>query len=118
MARCRDVLTVDEEYLRTNRVFVAEMGGALAGFGSLAPRGPDLELDLLFVEPDRIGDGVGRALLDHALAAAASAGHRRLVVESDPNAEAFYLRCGGRRIGTVASTVEAGRELPLLEFRL
>lgn len=118
LERCRPVLSVDAEYLRAHPVFVAEMEGELAGFASLRERGPDVELDLLFVEPRLLRRGIGQALLEHALRAAAASGYARMVVESDPYAEAFYLRSGGRRIGAVASTVEEGRELPLLAYEL
>lgn len=114
--RCRPVLAVDAAYVRSNPVYVAEADGSVVGFCSLREREPDIEVDLLFVEPGLIGRGVGRALLVHALEVAAKMGYGRAVVESDPYAEAFYLRSGGRRIGTVASTVEEGRELPLVEF--
>lgn len=112
--RCRPVLTVDGGYLRSRPVFVAEVDGDVAGFCSLAPRGEDVQLDLMYVEPAFIGRGVGRLLLRHALDAARRAGHARVLVESDPFAEPFYLRMGARRIGQVASEVGPARRLPLL----
>ena len=120
LQRCRPVLSVDPGYLRTHPVFVAERTGSVVGFASLRPcrRKEDVELDLLFVEPDSMGTGVGRALLARALGRAAASGYARMIVQSDPFAEPFYLRHGARRIGSVASTVEEGRRLPLLEFAL
>jgi hypothetical protein len=41
-----------------------------------------------------------------------------MVIESDPGAEPFYVRMGARRTGVVASTVEEGRFLPVLEAGL
>ena len=118
LQRCRPVLTVDEAYLRARPVFVAEVDGAVAGFCSLAPRGEEVQLDLMYVEPSFIGRGVGRMLLRSALDAARRSGHARVLVESDPFAEPFYLRMGARRIGYADSEVEPGRRLPLLVLDL
>ncbi|NIQ29145.1 MAG: GNAT family N-acetyltransferase, partial [Acidobacteria bacterium] len=49
---------------------------------------------------------------------ARSLGYERLLVQSDPNAEGFYLRLGAERIGEVPSRVQPGRLLPLLLFPL
>ena len=118
MRRCEPLLRVSESYIGEHPVVVAEEGGRVLGFYALNHARYEIELDLLFVEPGSLRRGVGRALLDHALDAARTLGHRELYVESDPGAEAFYLRMGGTRIGTVTSTVEAGRRLPLLRFGL
>ena len=45
-------------------------------------------------------------------------GYTAVLIESDPYAEAFYLSRGAERTGSVPSSAVAGRELPLLEFRL
>jgi GNAT superfamily N-acetyltransferase len=118
MQRCESVLRVTEDYIREQAVFVAESNGAVAGFYSLNPLRYEIELDLLFVAPEAFGQGTGRALLSHAFGVALELGYSELFVESDPGAEPFYTRLGGVRIGTVASTVEADRELPVLKFRL
>jgi GNAT superfamily N-acetyltransferase len=116
LERCRPVLTVTAEAICLRSVFVATAGTVLLGFYAIADAGDDWELDLLFVEPQWIGTGAGALLLRHALAGAAAKGRRRLVVESDPQAEPFYLRFGGVRVGERESTVEAGRMLPVLAF--
>jgi GNAT superfamily N-acetyltransferase len=59
----------------------------------------EFELQALFVEPMRIGQGVGRALMDHAKVFAANVGAHSLVIEGDPHAERFYRAAGGRLIG-------------------
>lgn len=118
LGRCRPLLTVGAEYVRSYPVFVAEVDSSVAGFYSLREHGRDVDVDLLFVDPPFIGRGIGRVLLTHALQLATEMGYGRAVVESDPYAEAFYVSLGGRRVAMVASTVDEGRELPLLEFRL
>ena len=49
------------ETLFCRTVLAAERDGALLGFGSL---GPDGYLDLLYVRPERQGQGLGAALCD------------------------------------------------------
>jgi GNAT superfamily N-acetyltransferase len=89
------------------------------GFHVLAPD-PDGrpgagELLMLFVDPPAIGSGVGRVLLEDAVASAGRRGWSTVRVESDPGAEGFYIRHGARRVGEVPSGSVAGRQLPLLE---
>jgi GNAT superfamily N-acetyltransferase len=114
----RPDLAVGDELLRFGRVFVAELDRTIAGFGSLGGEPPRLELTHLFVELDSIARGVGRGLFEHAVAEARRLGAVELVVESDPNAEAFYRAMGAVRVGTVPSIVDPGRQLPLLRVKL
>lgn len=118
LRRCEPLLAVSNGYVRANPVFVAEVDGRIQGFYSLNQSRYEIELDLLFVEPAALRGGIGKALLKHAFHTALDLGHSRLFVESDPDAEPFYLRLGARRIGVIASTVEEHRELPLLQFDL
>ena len=94
-------------------VRVAEDDGRVLGFSAVDVAAEELEL--LFVEPDSIGSGVGKALLADASARAAEAGLTALLIESDPDAEAFYLAAGAVRIGTRVSSA-TGRTLPLLRI--
>jgi N-acetylglutamate synthase-like GNAT family acetyltransferase len=119
MAACRDELTYPPELIEAGGFAVAEVGGDLAGFYALSKVSPNTgELDAVFVDPERIGSGVGRALLDHALAAGGDAGLERIIVQADPNAAEFYERAGALRIGERESGSIAGRMLPLYEFHL
>ena len=97
------------------RVTVAERDGHLVGFYALAGEPPQGTLEDLFVEPDHIGTGVGRALWEHAMVAARTLGFERLTLEADPGAEPFYLAMGAHRIGSVPSGSIPGRFIPLLE---
>ncbi len=115
MERVRDGLTLGDEHLP--HTVVAELGGRAAGVATLAGEPPDAVLDFLFVDPWAIGGGVGRALLLDALDRARLGGFSRLLVDSDPQAEEFYLRMGAVRIGERVSP-SSGRALPLLAYSL
>ena len=100
-------------------VFVIEEGAALAGFCSLLKVDPaTIELHDLFVDPPCIGRGYGKRLWRHAIEVARARGFQRMTLTADPHAEPFYIAQGARRIGEIASTVQKGRLLPLLEFDL
>lgn len=113
---CRAELTLSEAELAVRRTCVAEVDGAVVGFGTLEGAPPVGEIGMLFVDPDAIGQGMGRALLAHLVDLAAAAGFARLRIEADPYAEEFYLAQGAVRVGGIASGSVPGRVLPLLEL--
>ena len=116
MASFRDDLRVSPEACASGRVRVAEVDGQLAGFYTLAGKPPRGLLDDLFIDPGRIGTGIGRLLWNTAIDHARHLGFTALEIHSDPFAEAFYLHMGAIRIGFVPSESVADRELPLLEI--
>lgn len=111
----RDELTVTPAAMTRDRYRVADIAGRIVGFAAVSAGAGNAELEHLWVEPGAMGRGVGRRLLEDALAGCAAAGARRLRVVSDPHAAAFYRRLGGVPVGDVPST-PAPRRLPLLEF--
>jgi GNAT superfamily N-acetyltransferase len=114
LRRAEPAIAVTPERIAAWRVVVAERDGLPLGVSALSLDGEPPELELLFVDAPAIGTGVGRLLLRDALDAARAAAHDSLVVESDPEAEAFYLSQGAVRIGERESSM--GRMLPLLRF--
>ena len=113
LERSRTALTLRPEHLERWIVRVAERAGAVVGIAAVDPQAAELEL--LFVEPAAIGTGAGRALLRDALDRAREAGLAELTIESDPDAEPFYLAHGAEPVGTRISSA-TGRELPLLRI--
>jgi GNAT superfamily N-acetyltransferase len=119
MTRCRDVLRVPEAAILDGLAFVATEGERLLGVAGLElPAAEPAQLDLLFIEPDLIGSGIGAALFRLAAATARSKGATQLDIEADPFAAGFYERMGARRIGSVPSGVIPGRMLPLYRLDL
>jgi GNAT superfamily N-acetyltransferase len=113
------ILTVTPHYLRTNPTFVAAEDGVAKGFCSLRLEGACAHVDHLWVRPDAMGRGVGRALFARGEKLALEAGALRLRIESDPNAEGFYQAMGAATVGRRPAAMD-GRErfLPLLEKAL
>jgi ribosomal protein S18 acetylase RimI-like enzyme len=97
----RDIIATGEE---TTRVLLATNGPSVAGFCALAlpsrdeDAGPDTaELSAFYVDPDRWRGGIGRALLDTALAQLRSAGWEEVtlwVLAANHPARAFYATLG------------------------
>ncbi|MFG2126292.1 GNAT family N-acetyltransferase [Streptomyces sp. NPDC048751] len=88
---------------------VAEHDGEVIGWAAHGPyrdgetRTEDAELYALYVDPDRLGSGVGRGLLRESLRQCAALGHERMylwVVKGNTRARRFYERGGFRADGT------------------
>ena len=121
MRQCQDELTVLPGDIETGAFVYSllERDQVIAGFYALEqlPHN-EFSLEALYVDPDHIGSGVGRALITHCKARAFQLGGRKLIVQSDPNAEGFYCAAGGVIVGTMESASIKGRFLPLLEIAL
>ena len=113
-----EILTVTPGQVAANPTFAAIEDDCVVGFSSLTTE-PRPDLTHLWVLPSAMGRGVGRALFEHAAKQARALGLASFEIESDPNAEAFYLRMGAERVGTSVSEIEGERrELPLLIYKL
>lgn len=111
----RNDLSVRPESFSAECVFKAVVRNRVTGFYALFEDGGSLQLEHLWVLPEAMGKGIGRRLFQHSLLQAGTLGHSSILIESDPNAEGFYLRMGARRTGTVVREVLGHRrELPIL----
>ncbi|TDE97364.1 GNAT family N-acetyltransferase [Occultella glacieicola] len=116
---CRPELTYTQAQIRTGGLLVAVgPDDRPVGFYRIHGEPPDGELAALFVDPARIGTGVGGALLRHALAAADEAGYDSLGLDADPGAEGFYAHAGATTVGSTPSASIPGRRLPRMTFEL
>ena len=105
--RWKEDLTITPEFVASNEVFVAMAGEEIAGCCAIVlGRNSIAELEHMWIKPERIGTGVGRALFIHVKKRAKDLGLPALELSSDPNAEGFYQRMGATRIGDVKSEIE------------
>ena len=121
MESCRSELTVSPEKILSGDCDyqVAIEGEIASGFYVLRMLSDiEFELEALFVEPERIGHGIGRLLIEHALRELARKDAETLLIQGDPNAASFYLAAGARHIGTRESGSIPGRLLPLYQIDL
>ena len=122
-------LTIREEYIRKNRVYLLEDKGRITGYYSLVSLDEDgalsdqilLErgywLDHMFVRPDGIGKGFGRRLFAHMVSLGGNLGIEKIHILSDPHAEEFYRKMGCTYVREIPSTI-AGRTTPYLTLEL
>lgn len=117
IALWKDALTLTPAFIGRHPVYVAREDGHSVGFYALTGHGATRVVEHFWVAPARIGAGIGRRLFAHARGRLAAEGVTMLRIESDPNAEGFYLKMGARRVGEVPSQ-PAGRTLPVLVLTL
>ncbi|MDR2255002.1 MAG: acetyltransferase [Arthrobacter sp.] len=106
---------IGEVYLGAVRLTVAMHDDAPVGFVGLSGGGAEpLSIEMLFVDPDTHGRGVGTALLEDA-----AAGHELVLVdvnEQNPDALGFYVARGFEVAGRSELDGE-GNPFPLLHLR-
>lgn len=121
MTACHEELTVTQENISDPErdYFVCEDAGEIVGYFALAPTSAfERELEALFVDPPRIGSGYGRILFEYAIEVASKRGAKCLLIQSDPNAAAFYEAVGATNIGYTQSGSIPGRSLPEYKMEL
>ena len=72
----RAALTIDAKTIAAAQVFVLERAGDTIGFYGLFGEPPQGILEWMFLEPDAIGEGLGRRLWDDAIGQAEAEGFR------------------------------------------
>jgi N-acetylglutamate synthase-like GNAT family acetyltransferase len=115
----KDDLTITPEFVSTNEVYAALAEEKIVGCCALVFDGSLAELEHMWIKPEHIGTGVGRALFLHLKERAVQLGLPALEISSDPNAEGFYQRMGAKRTGDVRSEIEGKpRVLPRMTVEL
>ncbi|MGI8733344.1 MAG: GNAT family N-acetyltransferase [Pyrinomonadaceae bacterium] len=110
-------LTITPDFILNNHVYVAEDENQLSGFYALSVKADKAELEHMWVAPDCIGTGVGKALFIAAMQKASELQLRAVEISSDPNAEGFYQKMGAHRVGeTLADLDDEPRVLPRLRI--
>ncbi|MEY8346902.1 GNAT family N-acetyltransferase [Bacillus cereus] len=112
---CKEDLTITEEYIVNNHVYVLEDEGVKIGFFSFFRKEVDA-LDFLYLHPDYKGKGYGKFLWQCVVEKAVELGMKCFMIDSDPNAKGYYIKMGAKLIGETPSTVFKDRVLPLLQY--
>lgn len=110
-----------------HRTWVAEEDGRVVGFAVTGPsQDADAdertgELYAIYLDPDRFGAGIGKRLLDHALADLRERGFRTAtlwVLETNERARRFYEREGWRADGLSTRERVDGEMRPTVRYRI
>jgi GNAT superfamily N-acetyltransferase len=118
MERVMPDMVVHPEYLVIEHGIVAEESGVVVGYAIVRVEGEGAFLRDLFVEPERLRRGIGKALFLEAVRYALGRGARELTLGGDPNAIGFYERMGMRKIGEEESIAGGGRMLPIMALEI
>lgn len=113
-------LTITPEFIVENEVFVALVDEQIAGCCALVVADSLAEIEHMWMRPEHMGTGLGRALFTHARHRAEERGARVLELSADPNAEGFYAHMGAKRIGDISAgmTGREDRVLPRMRISL
>lgn len=130
-----DALTVTEDARRRREMFergggtvlnlVAEENGTVVGWAALGPsreddrRPQDGELLALYAAPERLGTGIGKALMRQALVAAQERSFHRLilwVLAANTRARRFYEHAGFQPDGTSTDWPVNGVVVPEVRY--
>ena len=116
------LLALEPRHVAAHEVYLLEdrsgERSVLLGWHRVTLHGERAELEDLWIEPDVIGHGHGRALFEHAVDIARRAGAERLEWDADPYAQGFYEAMGGVEIGRSPSVIVPGRTLPRMRLEL
>lgn len=92
-----------EDYIERGQCFVAEIGERIIGVYVLLPTRPDtVELVNVAVAEDEQGKGIGKQLVQHAVATAKELGYATIEIGTGSTGVAqlaLYQKCGFRMIG-------------------
>lgn len=129
-----DQLTVAEDARKRREYFaqsdgsvenlVAESGGEVVGWAALGPSRDedhgDGELLTIYVRPDLIGTGIGKALMERVLVRCRERGFHRLslwVIEGNTGARAFYEAWGFAPDDRTSHWEVCGEKVPEVRYR-
>jgi GNAT superfamily N-acetyltransferase len=118
MEVCRAELSFRPSELESTTIAVAEISGEPMGVAQVKVVDGEADLLKLFVEPQALRSGTGKALLAWAIEVAKKLGATQMTIDADPDAAPFYRRMGAYDVGQVPSGSVPGRMLPRLAMNL
>ncbi|MBZ8142476.1 GNAT family N-acetyltransferase [Rubrivivax gelatinosus] len=114
----RESLMTSEQSLDLMPTLVALEGGALVGIVQVDPNSTPWELVSCWIDPGHMRRGIGRTLVREMAARMAAVGQQFLHIDSDPNAEPFYLALGATRIAEVPAPIPGAPQRVRPQLRL
>ena len=126
--RWKEELTITEDYIRKNLVYVAVYKDEIIGFYSIVENLQDFWtgkvfvskgfwLEHIFIKPEYHGLRVGRQLMEHTMQIALTKEIETLWIFVDPYAKGFYDKIGAKFVRESPSSIE-GRMIPVYELSI
>ena len=114
----KDNLTVSKDYIKNNCVYTLIKDGRIVGYYSyIIKEKKNIILDNLFILPAYIGKGLGKYLMNDFLNRMKKENFEKITLDSEPNAEDFYLKLGFKKIGEFETSIK-NRFMPIMEMCL
>lgn len=111
-------LTISKNYIETNFVYKLENGNKIVGYYSyIIKKEKNVLLDNLFILPEYIGKGFEKYLMHDFLNRMKDEKFEKITLDSEPNAEDFYLKIGFKKIGEFETSIK-NRFMPIMEMSL
>jgi len=111
-------LTISTEYIDKNEVWKLKKDDKLIGYYSFQSVDYEkVKLDNIFIDPEFIGRGYGKILMNHFFKQVKNKGFETIYLDSDPNAEKFYQNLGFKVVGQLESSIK-NRFLPIMELEI
>lgn len=117
MALWTNELTITERYIKENHVFKILDKTNYLGFFSLVIKDKYIEIDHFWLLPENIQKGYGSITFDFIQQTAQRLNYNILRVFSEPHANGFYSKMGGKIVQSKESKVK-GRFLDVYEFKI
>jgi N-acetylglutamate synthase-like GNAT family acetyltransferase len=114
----KTALAITPDFIINNEVFIALINNEIAGCCALVMTDTLAEIEHMWIKPQAMRSGIGRALFEHAKRRAEERGARVLELSADPNAEGFYERMGAERIGEVPAGMSGQEDRVLPRMRM
>ena len=119
----REELTVTEDYIDKNLVFMAICDEEIIGFGAIVVVESSFFtgevfieegywLDHLFIDPRFLSRGIGTKLLDYTRKFCSGKGVSKLLIFTDPHATGFYEKSGAVFLYDSLTSIP-GRKIPV-----
>lgn len=113
-----EFLTVSKEYIETKSVYNLIVDDKIIGYYSFFHESEKtIKLDNLFVLPEFIGKGFGIVLMQDFLIRSVSSNAKKIVLNSEPNAEDFYIKFGFVKVGQIETSIK-DRYMPIMELKI
>ena len=111
-------LTISKEYIESNSVFTLVNDDKVVGYYSyIIKEEKNVILDNLFILPEYIGKGFGKYLMNDFLTRMKNEKFKKITLDSEPNAENFYLKIGFKKVGEFETSIK-NRFMPIMELSL
>ena len=118
MEKWSELLTITKDYIENNNVYQLILDNLAVGYYSyIYLNDKEVKPDNLFVLPDYIGSGLGKLLMNDFLNRIKNSERKKIILDSEPNAEKFYEYFGFVKVGQIETGIK-DRYLPIMELTI